>query len=157
MFDSRLSPARDAATLALAGQNLQTLMRYEPSPRLRPHLLAGLGLFASMQGNASRALDFLRQAERLKPPPSLLQRIWLEQAAVRDGLGQHALAARLYGRIAAQSGLPPVLRANALLAQAQAQKSGGAIADLPAQLEQFSSQPDLPPAWRDWLRAQAGE
>ncbi len=160
MGDALLSPSREADTLRIAATNFKTLLRYESEPAMQPFIWADLGIVASMGGQKQAALGYLRRAKRgAQLSPFLMQRILLEEAAVRDALDQHALAARLYGRIIAARELPDAVRVAAILAQTQAQRAAGEISDFRAELRRKAAAEEghCAKIWLDWLRLQAGE
>jgi hypothetical protein len=157
MGDPLLSPARDTMTLQVASSNLRMLLRYNAPAWLRPSLLASIGTCAAIGGDSATAAEYLRRAREMPCSDGILQRILLEEAAARDGLGQHALAARLYARIVAMVRLPDPVRANALLAQAQAEAAGGQTPDFAQRLDELAKATVLDDNWSHWLHLQAGE
>ena len=155
MGDPLINPSRVTNTLEVALDNLQTLRRVAPDPWILPYLTYSQGMCYSLLDRPWQALDSLQRARQMNPPASLLQRILLEEAALHDSLGQHALAARLYRRISAMS-LPISLRASAILAAIQAEQAGGVIQSPANRLREILKNDPMPPAWRDWLWIQMG-
>ncbi len=98
--DPLINPQRRPEAIAAALDNIDQLERTASGDAwIRPWLAYARGLCYSQLDWPSPSLFYLAVARRLDPPPALMQRILLEESAVRDGLGQHALSARLLERI----------------------------------------------------------
>ncbi|MEN6626650.1 MAG: hypothetical protein ABFD69_10525 [Candidatus Sumerlaeia bacterium] len=155
MGDPLINPSRQPASLLTALDNLDLLERTAAEAWIKPWFAYVRGLCYSQLDWPAQALYHLRTARRSGPAPALMQRILLEEAAVRDGLGQHALAARLQGRLS-ELDVPEPLRAGALLAQVQAEAaSGSTIAPLD-RVARLMDARKLDPRWRRWLWMQFG-
>lgn len=154
--DPLINPTRQPAALLGALDNLDQLEKTMPAKSwARPWLLYLRGFCYSQLDWPAQALYNFEAARRLNPPPALLQRILLEDAAVRDQLGQHALAARLQNQLA-RLPVPEPLRAGALLAQVQAETAAGITNQPIARMNELVSSLGLQPRWRRWLTNQLG-
>jgi len=155
MGDPLVNPSHEAGTVATALMNIQTLRRVAPETFIAPYLAFSEGMSDSLLEKPWRALHYLRRARELGAPPTLLQRILLEEAALRDTLGQHALAARTYQRILSMN-LPVALRASATLSCLESELACGAIRSPLARLNELLKGQPMPEPWRAWLRLQLG-
>ena len=153
--DPLINPSHVPATLQVGLSNLATLRRVASDPWLLPYLSYTEGLYYSLGGQSWRALGLLQRARALGPAPALLRRILLEEAAVRDNLGQHNVAAQLYRRIF-DSDAPASQRASALQAAIESEAASGAIAAPTDRLKQMLKDVPLTPKWRAWLGQQFG-
>ncbi len=124
-------------------------------PRLRPWVALGQGFVWSLLEKPGRALEALGRARAGEPAPGLLQRALLEEAAVRDAGGQHALAARLSLRIL-ELPLPDPVRANALLSAVQSELAAGMPISPLDRLLELAEANDIAYPWREWLWGQLG-
>ncbi|MCE5231033.1 hypothetical protein LLG95_15750 [bacterium] len=154
--DPVLSPIRQPAAIMTALENFDQFERSAGGEAwIRPWIAYGRGLCYSQLDWPAQALYHLTIARRLNPPPALMQRILLEESAVRDGIGQHAMAARLLEGIVRSRVAEPV-RAGAMLAQLQAETASGAqIAPLD-RAGKLIQKYGLEPRWRRWLWNQLG-
>jgi tetratricopeptide (TPR) repeat protein len=155
MGDPLLNPTRDPVQLAMALRNLGELERGGVEPWLAPHVAFCEGLCASLLRRPEPALFHLRRVETLRPTEALRQRALLEEAAVRDWLGQSAQAARLYEKIVAMR-LPLAVRATTAVAMIQAERAAGIEREPLERLHEVLPESGLPPAWREWLWLQLG-
>jgi hypothetical protein len=153
--DPLLEPTREVNRLRIALANFQTLERAGMDSWLAPHVAFCQGLCWSLLRRTEPALVHLRRVETLRPSDALLQRALLEQAALRDGLEQSALAARLYERIARMD-LPLAVRATALVAMIQSEKQAGGQVEPTRRLMELLPARRVSPAWRQWLWLQVG-
>lgn len=155
MGDSLVNPTHDPLALATVLDNIQTLRHVAPEPWITPYLTFSQGMCYSLLNRPWQALYYLELARHQKPSLSLLQRILLEEAAVRDTLGQHALAARLYSPLF-EMRLPTPVRASAILATIQSEMACGAISAPSERLSDLLRQELMPRPWRQWLWMQVG-
>ena len=153
--DPLIDPAHDPRTLRVGIENIQTLLRFDPAPWLAPHLAHGLGACYASLGQAGPALTFFGQARRLDPPAPLLQRILTEEAALRESLGQHALAAHLHGRVYRMD-TSVAVRSQAVMAAIQAETYCGATLLPETRLMELQATLELPDPWFRWLGMQLG-
>ncbi len=154
--DPLINPQRRPEAIAAALDNIDQLERTASGDAwIRPWLAYARGLCYSQLDWPSPSLFYLAVARRLDPPPALMQRILLEESAVRDGLGQHALSARLLERILKLK-VPEPVRAGALLAQIQAEVDAGAPIHPLDRAGQLVRAHNLEPRWRRWLWTQLG-
>lgn len=154
--DPLIHPPRQPSAIMAALDNIDQLERTAAGDVwIRPWLAYGRGLCYSQLDWPAQSLFYLSVARRLDPTPALMQRILLEESAVRDGLGQHAMSARLLERIVKIKVAEPV-RAGAMLAQIQAEAaSGSKIAPLD-RVRQLLDANNLDTRWRRWLWIQLG-
>lgn len=154
--DPLINPSHLPATLQVGLSNVATLRRVANDPWILPYLSYTEGLYYSLGGQSWRALGLLQRARALGPSPALLRRILLEEAAVRDNLGQHNVAAQLYRRIFASADAPVSQRASALQAAIESEAASGAVAAPTDRLKQRLKDTPLTPKWRAWLGQQFG-
>jgi tetratricopeptide (TPR) repeat protein len=154
--DPLVNPSRAPETLRAGLTNFQTLRDMASDAAwLQPYLVYSQGMCFSLLDDSSYALLFLRRAREMGASASLLPRLLLEEAALRDSLGEHELAARLFARLA-KPALPVPVRALALQMQIQAEQRAGLVGSAPRRLEELLKEQDLAGPWRDWLRLQVG-
>lgn len=153
--DPLINPSHDPSTIQVALSNLATLHRVAPEHWIQPYLSYAEGLYYSLSQQSWRALSLLERARGQNPPPALLQRILLEEAANRDTLGQHALAAGLYRQIYAMDGAA-AQRAQAIQAAIQSETACGVIKSPNERLKEVLKDGRLPRKWREWLWVQQG-
>jgi|GEM_PF-2629823 len=152
--DPVINPTHDAATLRAALDNLRTLRQFSTDAAwLAPYLAYCEAIIWSLLRYPMQALESIEEVKRLDPDPTLLQRALLEEAAIREHLGQFALAARIYERIYRME-LPIAVRGPALLSGIVAEISAG-LTDLPGdRLDELAAEVPIPPNWLRWLRLQ---
>jgi tetratricopeptide (TPR) repeat protein len=155
MGDPLIDPTRDPARLGQALAGFQAMEREGAPAWLAPHVVFCQGLCRAQLRQAEAALGDLRRLEAMRPDDALLQRALLEQAALRDDLGQNWLAARLDERLMALR-VPLAARAAAALALVQSEQLAGSKASPAERLEEALPRRSVPLAWRRWLRFQIG-
>ncbi len=153
--DPLIDPAHDPRTLRVGIENIKTLLRFDPAPWLVPYLAHSLGACYASLDQAGPALTFFGQARRLEPPAPLLQRILTEEAALRESLGQHALATHLYGRVYRMD-TSIAVRSQAVMAAIQAETYCGATLMPETRLMELQATLELPDPWLRWLGMQLG-
>lgn len=154
--DPLINPQCQPAAIMAALDNIDQIERTAAGDVwIRPWLAYGRGLCYSQLDWPAQSLFYLSVARRLEPPPALMQRILLEESAVRDGLGQHAMSARLLERILKLK-VPEPVRAGAMLAQIQAESASGARIVPLDRAGQLIRANNLEPRWRRWLWTQLG-
>lgn len=153
--DPLINPSHAPQDLDTGLKNLATLARVAPEQWIQPYLYYAQGLYLSLGQQSWRALDYLERALRQNPPPALKQRILLEVAAVRDGLGQHERAAAHY-RALREMGAPAPQRVAAIAAEVQSESSCGAVQSAAERLKDILQDDRLPQPWKAWLWMQQG-
>lgn len=156
MGEALVNPTHDPATVQSALTNLQTLRRISSDAWLRPYLAYLEGYCHSIRHRPAPALYWLRQARRMDPPPTLRQRILLEEAALHSLLHHHQLAAQRYEQLLGQAGLPDPICAVALQGLIQAKTASGMIRSPQNQLAALLRQTTLSERWQAWLEIQFG-
>lgn len=154
--DPLVNPSHESDTVSAALENLNVLEQFLSEPWLKPHLAYARAMCLSVTGRNWEALYYLRAARGLNPHRALLQRILLEEAALRDSFDQHELAAGLLDGVLARAQSTSV-RASAILARLQSRMGCGMVALAAADLEKTLEHEEMPPAWRDWLYWQVGQ
>jgi hypothetical protein len=155
--DPLVNPSHTPQVVEVGLANLATLRKASaPDAWFQPYLNYTQGLYRSLTKRTWWALYYLNLARNQNPPPALLRRILFEEAAVRDTIGQHALAARLYQKIYTMPGTPAAQRALAIQAGVQSEAACGAVKSPDVRLRELLKNDKLSKKWKEWLWMQQG-
>ncbi len=153
--DPTINPTRQSATIRNALDNLRILRREARAPWIEPWLAWGRGFCHSLLDEPALALYWLGRARQARPTPALLQRVLIEETAVRARIGQHALAARLSLDICGMN-QPESNRAAALLDAIQSEIEAGMVAAPLERARQLCQEHAISRPWRRWIGLQLG-
>jgi len=144
--DPLVNPAHEPPTLQAALTNLATLHRYAAEPWLAPFLYYTEALARGLLGRPYSALAALERLRSASAPTALRARGLMEEASLRQGLGQEAQAARLLAELADLE-LTPAQLTETLRARAQAELAAGLAGSLDGRLRFLCRQYRLPRRW----------
>lgn len=144
--DPLINPAHEVATLNAALQNLQTIRAYAGQEWVAPFLDYVEGVLMAIADRPYFAIAALERARAHEPIPALVDRILLEEAVVRQGLGQHRLAAKLLARLGDRP-LDPARLTVVINTRAQAEKNCALILSQEDRIRFLCRELRLPRAW----------